>query len=366
MESKKQTPSGIRNFGLDLLRASAILLVLFAHGNTIAKLPRLEGYKLSIEEIAGVFGVELFFILSGFLIGNIILKLHKKDRSIKSIPNFWIRRWFRTLPNYYLFLLISIVIFATKNSLTNQILKYPFFLQCFLFRSTPIMEESWSLCIEEYFYILFPVWLFLFPKKLKPRNASLLAITSFILTILLFRIYISETYTNRSWDYGFRCTTILRLDSIGFGVLLAWINLHYSTLLHAKRKQLATIGSFGIIASFLMLGTSKTYDNALFFSITSVSTSLIVPYFLHLDYKESLFKKATTHISLISYTLYLTHYSIVLKMLANLDTSPQLKYVIYIGISIFLSTLNYRYFESKITKLRERISNGEPKLEPQK
>ena len=57
-------------------------------------------------------GVELFFVLSGFLIGGILIKTFQKDNSfgIKTISNFWIRRWFRTLPNYDLILILNIIV----------------------------------------------------------------------------------------------------------------------------------------------------------------------------------------------------------------------------------------------------------------
>ncbi len=86
-----------RIFGLDLLRTIAILLVVLAHGNLIVmdKLPYFPDFSI-------VDGVNLFFVLSGFLIGSIIIKsLEKYGINKASIIIFWKRRWFRTLPNYY-------------------------------------------------------------------------------------------------------------------------------------------------------------------------------------------------------------------------------------------------------------------------
>ena len=87
-----------RVFGLDLMRALAIIFVVMSHGSM------LEKANTDFPWIRLVNGVELFFVLSGFLIGGILIKNFQKTNSfgIKEIYNFWIRRWFRTLPNYYL------------------------------------------------------------------------------------------------------------------------------------------------------------------------------------------------------------------------------------------------------------------------
>ena len=84
-----------RNFGLDLVRAIAILLVLITH------IGLKSDYVGGLE--IGNLGVEFFFVLSGFLIGGILIKdFSNGGVNIPVIANFWIRRWFRTLPVYYL------------------------------------------------------------------------------------------------------------------------------------------------------------------------------------------------------------------------------------------------------------------------
>jgi len=100
-----------RIIGLDSLRAIAILLVLMAH--FVNKL-----------DFLGLYGVELFFSLSGFLIGGILYRSMASEHcwSFKHVKSFWVRRWWRTLPNYYLFLLVSIPFhyFVTKGGYPTQ------------------------------------------------------------------------------------------------------------------------------------------------------------------------------------------------------------------------------------------------------
>jgi len=97
--------SETRVFGLDFLRALAILLVLVAHASFMF-LPLT--HRLEAWWMLGHLGVELFFVLSGFLIGAILVKQAQAARL--RIGRFWLRRWLRTLPNYYLLLGINIVI----------------------------------------------------------------------------------------------------------------------------------------------------------------------------------------------------------------------------------------------------------------
>ncbi len=95
---------GKRVFGLDLMRAFAIIFVVMGHGSWM-----LDKADTDFPWIGFIDGVELFFVLSGFLIGGILIKLFQNTKSlgVKTLWNFWIRRWFRTLPNYYLILLIK-------------------------------------------------------------------------------------------------------------------------------------------------------------------------------------------------------------------------------------------------------------------
>lgn len=96
-----------RVFGLDLMRAFAILFVVFGHGNRFIH----DEASRSIREFLIFDGVTIFFVLSGFLIGRILLRtvLHEQFDG-RMLLTFWMRRWFRTLPNYYLVLILLIVL----------------------------------------------------------------------------------------------------------------------------------------------------------------------------------------------------------------------------------------------------------------
>ena len=120
-----------RVFGLDLMRAVAIVLVVFSHISWIV--PKAKGLIPDLMNIAGFIGVEIFFVLSGFLIGRLIYKLYiSEDFRFYSVFYFWVRRWFRTLPNYYLVLIINgLIAIYLGTQLPVNIWQYGFFIQNF-------------------------------------------------------------------------------------------------------------------------------------------------------------------------------------------------------------------------------------------
>ena len=117
-----------RVIGLDILRSIAILLVMYEHGNSILP-PRVTKYFTLPHP--SIDGVSIFFVLSGFLIGGILLKIiNTSGYTIKDIFNFWIRRWLRTIPNYYFVLIILIFCeFLMSKNIGDGIIKYFFFTQ---------------------------------------------------------------------------------------------------------------------------------------------------------------------------------------------------------------------------------------------
>src|SRR5258708_3318141 len=158
-----------RNFGLDLVRAVAVLTVVFYHGE-----PFLSNHD-NLKHIYSFFeidGVPIFFVLSGFLIGGILLKIiNNTNFGWKDLYGFWIRRWFRTLPNYYLVLLFLMgYYFLNGINLPNELVKYFFFCQNFSTPHPNFYDVSWSLSVEEWFYLSIPLLLFITLKFLPNKK----------------------------------------------------------------------------------------------------------------------------------------------------------------------------------------------------
>ena len=148
-----------RNTGLDLIRATAIGFVLLSHMGTFTYMPDNLNYML------GYWGVELFFVLSGFLIGRILINNLINNVTIFS---FWKRRWLRTLPSYFLFLSVNTVIAITMQWGIGKwkVITYLIFVQNLYFPASPnFFLESWSLSVEEWFYISIPLVFYLLKKR---------------------------------------------------------------------------------------------------------------------------------------------------------------------------------------------------------
>ncbi|MEO8405403.1 MAG: acyltransferase, partial [Chitinophagaceae bacterium] len=218
-----------RVFGLDILRAAAILLVIISH--TMYLLPVSEPTKDIFLICCGFAGVEIFFVLSGFLIGRIFLDLlAKKSLTFAMVKNFWIRRWFRTLPAYFLCMIFYIGMFyyiEHKSPFSDSYnLLYFVFLQNFVAAPPHFYREAWSLSVEEWFYLLLPAWIWFFYKVIKMKNAVLSGIITCIIAVTLLRVVVVLLY-DPVWNLGVRAIVPLRLDTLMTGVLTAYIYIHH-------------------------------------------------------------------------------------------------------------------------------------------
>ena len=142
-----------RIFGLDLLRVFAVIAVIVAH----AGYSKIYGIKY------GYVAIESFFVMSGFLIGEMLIREFKGGFTFSDLKIFWVKRWFRTLPLYYAILLLKFI-FLNPDEIGANVLYYVFFLQN-NFYGVEFFAVSWTLVLEEWFYIIMPLIIFLFFKK---------------------------------------------------------------------------------------------------------------------------------------------------------------------------------------------------------
>jgi peptidoglycan/LPS O-acetylase OafA/YrhL len=359
-----------RVFGLDLMRAIAIISVVVGHGRFI-----LEKASTNFPWIPLVDGVELFFVLSGFLIGGILLKIFHNTQTLKlkTISDFWIRRWFRTIPNYILVLILNIVVvyYGVINEDFSQFnWRFFLFLQNF---STPFIAffwESWSLSIEEWFYLFFPIiigisYLILNFLKVKKRIIFLIAICIFLIVPLSLRIFIASKFQVDDFWLGVKIykVVIYRLDSIAFGLLGAYIYYWYPKTWY-KSRNIAFV--LGLIILYVILFTTFN-PNAFITKVfqmlfQSVGCFLLLPKFESIKKAPRVIVKTVTHISLISYSMYLINLALVAEVIGKNfppdgKISAYYTYFIYWFLVIFISTVMYKFYERPLTNLRDRWKN---------
>jgi len=207
------------NFGLDLIRAGAILAVLFNHS---------AGWWLGASRqtdiqaaFIGLAGVEAFFSLSGFLIGGILLRAMEGGLGLGALGRFWTRRWMRTLPAYWVMLVALNALFATLDWRSFL------FLQNFVpdAETVPLTSHTWSLALEEWFYLLMPVLLAATLALLGRRSgqwAAPLVCVALIVACTVGRAAVGLA-PSPVWGPTPMVTPVLRLDCAAWGVLAAWI-----------------------------------------------------------------------------------------------------------------------------------------------
>jgi peptidoglycan/LPS O-acetylase OafA/YrhL len=360
-----------RIFGLDVLRAAAILMVVCSHVLWIY--PKSDNFIYLLFELFGFWGVELFFVLSGFLIGSILYKTFVNEIfTLQSVFHFLKRRWFRTLPNYYLVLLLNILIAFFLGFSIENMGSYFFFLQNFSSKSSAFFPESWSLSIEEFTYLLLPFSFFIIGLT-KVKNKSKLFLFVIVVLILVFWMnkfyyHSQHTISNLSeWNLNLKSVLIYRIDAILIGVLAAWVYFNFDAIWKKSKGIFAVIGfgilfflMFGLIPLNLTIEQNPFFWNVLYLPITSVSFAFLLPFFSEWKTYASIILYPIEWISKISYSIYLLHYSIILLLLkVFIDTSHMsiserhFFTFIYLTITFLLSHILYRFYEKPIMNWRD-------------
>lgn len=249
----KQSNQLQRVFGLDVMRALAVLLVLAGHSVAHFEPPSWLRWFFGAQ---GTLGVEVFFVLSGYLIGGIIIKLaaNGKLHDAYGLLDFWSRRWARTLPLYAAFLLIYMRFDYLGVKPLREIFPFFTFMQNFPWPMIPFFQHSWSLAIEEWFYILFPLCFMLLAGNERAYRIPLLATCiAFISFPMLLRMYLARQIDNYDdFNNQIRMVVLCRLDAIFFGVLMALIKIEWPVLFGRVRRT-GPLGVAGVVGSSFTL-----------------------------------------------------------------------------------------------------------------
>jgi peptidoglycan/LPS O-acetylase OafA/YrhL len=218
----RPTGKDARNVGLDCARATAIGLVLLCHWGEAASHWFGFYWPPIVGAMSGFLGVELFFALSGFLVGSLLLELIERDPSLLSWWRFMVRRWLRTLPLYFFCVGALALLWPPRGDRDTHLLSYATFTQNLLW---PMPQDnwfnvSWSLSIEEWFYILFSALLVgVVALTGRRRGCAWGVIALFVAAPTLLRWQtIAAAGQNAA---HLREIVALRLDAITYGVVVA-------------------------------------------------------------------------------------------------------------------------------------------------
>ncbi|WP_394781454.1 acyltransferase family protein [Undibacterium sp.] len=234
MEDKSQ----IRLPGLDTLRAAALILVLAYHYMVVVSDKNTFGFLTGI----GWAGVDLFFVLSGYLIGNQIFSPLALGQNF-SLKKFYMKRFLRTLPNYY-FILVIYFMFPLElgNKETAPLWQFLTFTQNVGLRPGQTFTHSWSLCIEEQFYIILPVVALLIARFRNSVKLAWMVIAAAIAAGMVFRgvaWWESGGSAMSGYDYyqHIYYSSFARFDELLPGIAIAMLkNFHFPVYENILKK----------------------------------------------------------------------------------------------------------------------------------
>jgi len=352
-----------RVFGLDVYRAIAIILVVLSHGSL------LSGSIFSwLPSIPLPDGVELFFVLSGFLIGTILIRtLEESDHfGYRELVHFWKRRWFRTLPNYYLilainYLLVSISIIGGEDSLQQFNWKFLVFAHNLNSGFYGFFWESWSLSVEEWFYITIPLIIILLRFVFSKRLTLLFSIVLLIVLPMIYRYVQSADISDPFWfDVEIRKVVLVRLDTIIYGVLAAYIAYYFKDFWYKTRWFSFMLG-LGLIITVMYVPhpIDQLYGKVFYFTVLSIGAMLLLPMASALrENPLGKFGQSISYVSKISYAMYLVNLALVAEViLKNFPPTSLMEhwiawFVFWIATIVFASILYY-FYEKPMMQLRE-------------
>jgi len=340
---------------LDSLRAIAVIFVLFAHWLSYPMMNYLD---------LGKIGVNIFFILSGFLITTILLKNRQVESKIKTLKNFYIRRFLRIFPLYYSLLIILFILgFETVRKTFFWNIFYLTNILTFINGTWSIsISHFWSLSMEEQFYLIWPCFILFIPYRYLLRFIVLIICISALTRIILYSFHFSYI----SIDTFPLCT----MDFLGFGALLAYFKENGILI----NRQSIVFNILAIISFFLysliLFLIHKGFHN-LFLDV--LKNSLLMLCLGWIVFKASigftgiigkiLNYEPIVYIGKISYGLYLLHsfmpnilnYVLLKLGASNLEISKIPKTMIYFALLVIISSFSWFFYEKPFLKLKERF-----------
>ena len=365
--------AAVRIHGLDTLRAAAIILVLAYHYMVVVSGKNTFGFMTEI----GWTGVDLFFVLSGYLIGNQILSpiAHGRDFSLKT---FYIRRLLRTLPNYY-FILAMYFLFplALSGTKTAPVWQFLTFTQNFGLRPGETFTHSWSLCIEEQFYIVLPVVALLIASFGRAIRFGWFVIGAAVVAGMAVRgmAWLGHGHNaisaNDYYEHIYY-SSFARFDELLPGVAIAMLkNFHADTYSKITRKGnvLFVGGLVAVMAMFYLFSHFLEIEGYGFgFCMTAFGYPLLATSFAVLTL-SALSTGSVLHrirvpgaasIALWSYAIYLAHkpiFKLAISPMSRLgiDTDSSLGIFIIMTAGLLGGWLLFRLVETPFMIIRTRL-----------
>ena len=350
---------------IDFVRFLAFFLVFFTHfinegGNGITVNTGQWWNNELIQRVAdfGGQGVTLFFSLTGFLLGRLLIREFKEHGTV-SVKAFYLRRILRIWPLYFVFITMCAVLNLFSNSPTIVSSEIPY-LATFTYNWGQIYGNipgtmatiTWSISVEEQIYLLFPVLFLVMAKKSSTKYAIFLIISGF--ASVLSCLYIFEISADRF--------TPSFLLPVGVGLLTARYEDKYFTSPQALRNSLLLV----LLLIFYILSFRDIVDSSIFQSLAYIGSAFLLPALLLVSRSvigrnQNWALKFTVYIGRRSYGCYLFHWAIWTVMVGRDIFSTEKGGFSVIGVlvgfatTVLVSSFSYKYFETPFLRIRKRF-----------
>ncbi len=353
----------MRNKRLDILRCIAVFLVIFNHGGIWPKFARI-----------GWVGVDLFFVLSGFLISGLLFSEYKTRSSI-SFKRFFIRRGLKIYPAFYLFLfltgMLSFIVFHTIAPAAHY-LQEVFFVQNYWHG---VWDHTWSLGVEEHFYIFLPILLLFFVKTSSDQRDPFRALPWIVVVVAVLCIALrAASVCFGTPNYHALAASHNRMDALFFGVLLGYL-YHFRPLVldhllgPATNRVVIAVCSAGLLSMTYFLPRENRFFSTFGYSFLYLGFGgvLLLSLYLHGILRGKIARAvrvmgtAAASVGMYSYSIYLWHgptgawFPGFVRRVLHVSLGANERFAVYVIGSLAIGIAMSKIIEYPILRLRDRI-----------
>jgi peptidoglycan/LPS O-acetylase OafA/YrhL len=310
----------------------------------------------------GWIGVDLFFVLSGFLVSGLLFREHEKYGQLR-IGHFLIRRGLKIYPPFWMLMFVTAIV----TLLTAQPMEWRAFACELLFLQNygpAIWNHTWSLAVEEHFYLLLSAGFFLLMKRRISRPFAVIPWLFICVAILCLALRV-----HLGWELPYRhkthlVPTHLRLDSLFFGVLVSYFYHQYPSLFMdlavRLRWVLMPIGAL-LLAPAFCVPIETPFISSYGFTLFYIGSGCLLVGAVGCKAPTSRLGHALAYVGTHSYSIYLWHMPVAIWGIPLLERIPRLgsdwfaRSAFYLGATFLFGILMAAIVEFPVLRLRDRL-----------
>ena len=313
----------------------------------------------------GWVGVDLFFVLSGFLVSGLLFTEYK-SRGHLGVGRFYMRRGWKIYPPFFVLIAASVLIALREGlpiprvSLASEL----FFLQSYV---PGLWNHTWSLAVEEHFYLLLPLtlavmlrWNKASPTPLRPILSLAAALAVFVLACRLFNWQVRPSYNNLTHLFA----SHLRLDSLFFGVAISYAYHFHSSrfagLFTPRRRLLIAGGALLLTPAFILPLETSPFVYTIGFTVFYVGSGMMLVGILLSEIPHGHVVAAMATLGKYSYSIYLWHMFVLVWGLAliegtlDVELSASTRLALFFAGSFGLGIAMAKVVEVPVLRIRDR------------